>query len=93
MALPNLVAVFLDTFVFGSLAALAYWRTSSLYAAIVAHVLSDTGPALAVVLPHEVMGWVFVATAELSVLGMLPLVFTIVRRQRLRWGASLTHQS
>ena len=85
--------MFLDTFVFESVAALAYWRTGSLYSAILAHVHSDTGPALAVVLPHEVMGWVFVATAELSVLGMLPLVFTIVRRQRLRCGVSLTHQS
>jgi membrane protease YdiL (CAAX protease family) len=64
MALPNLLPVFLDTFVFGSLAALACWRTGSLYAAILAHVLSDTGPAPAVVMPHEVMG--LVVTAEVS---------------------------
>jgi membrane protease YdiL (CAAX protease family) len=79
--------------VFGSLAALAYGRTGSLYTAILAHVLGDTGPALAVVLPHELMGWVFVVTAELAVLGMLPLVFAVVRRQRQRWAVSLTHRS
>ena len=93
MDLPNLVAVFLDTFVFGSLAALAYVRTGSLYAAILGHVLSNTGPALAVVLPQELMGWVFLVTAELATLGLLPFVFAVVRRQRQRWAMSPTHRS
>jgi hypothetical protein len=75
------VSVFLDTFLVGSLAA------------ILAHVLSHTGPALAVGLPPELMGWVFVVTAEVSVLGRLPFVFAVVRRQRQRWAVSLTHGS
>jgi membrane protease YdiL (CAAX protease family) len=88
MAPVNVASVFLDTFVTGSLAALAYQRTGSLYAAILAHVFSNVGPALNVVLPHDMMQWVFLGTVELSVVGMLPFVFAVADRQRQRWALS-----
>ena len=87
MAPANIASVLGNAFVLGCLAAVAYQRTGSLYAAILAHVLNDTGPALAVVLPHEVMPWVVMATWELSVIGMLPIVFGMFRRQRQRLAA------
>jgi membrane protease YdiL (CAAX protease family) len=53
---------------FGVLAAIAYERTRSLYAPMLAHVLNNTGPALAAVLPREMMPFVFLVTAELCVM-------------------------
>jgi membrane protease YdiL (CAAX protease family) len=91
MTPANNVAVFLNVTVFGLLAAVAYLRTHSLYAPILAHVLNDTGPALAVALPHEMMHWVFFGLVELSVIGMLPVLFALMRRHRQRWGGLLTN--
>lgn len=93
MAPANIASVFGNAFALGCLAAVAYQRTGSLYAAILAHVLNDTGPALAVVLPREVMPWVVMAMWELSVVGMLPLLFAVYRRQRHRWAVSLPDRS
>lgn len=42
-----MLSVFGNAFVFGRMAALAYQRTGSVYAAILPHVLDDTGPPLA----------------------------------------------
>jgi membrane protease YdiL (CAAX protease family) len=82
MTPANMASVFGNAFAFGCLAAVAYQRSGSLYAAILAHVFSNTGPALAVVLPPELMPWVFLATVELSVVGMLPVAFAVIRRHR-----------
>jgi membrane protease YdiL (CAAX protease family) len=90
MAPSQLVSVFLFTFVAGSLAAIAYWRTGSLYAAMLAHIFTNAGPALAVVFPPESMSWVFFLTVELSLLGTLPLLFAVTRALRQRRAVSLT---
>lgn len=56
-------------------------------------IVSNTGPALAVVLPPDLMPWVFLATVELSVVGVLPVAFFIYKRQRQRWALSLVERS
>ena len=93
MTPANNMSVFVNTALFGALAAVAYLRTGSLYGPILAHVLNDTGPALAVVLPHEIMSWVFFAMVELSVIGMLPILFAALKRERQRRGALLTQRN
>jgi hypothetical protein len=61
--------------------------------AMLAHVFSNAGPALAVVVPHEMVQWVFVVTVELLVVGMLPFILGVFRRQRQRWAVTLTERS
>jgi membrane protease YdiL (CAAX protease family) len=46
MTAENALSVFLYTFVGGSMYRLAYFRTGSLYAAILAHIIANTAASL-----------------------------------------------
>jgi hypothetical protein len=83
MTAENALFVFLFTFVGGSMYALAYLRTGSLYAAILAHVIANTAASLRIAVPPEGMSWVDVALVELCCLACLPLLFAASRRIRL----------
>jgi membrane protease YdiL (CAAX protease family) len=83
MTAENALFVFLYTFVGGSMHGLAYLRTGSLYAAILAHIIANTAASLSLAVPPEAMSWVNLALVELCCLGCLPLLFAASRRVRL----------
>jgi len=83
MTAENAWFVFLYTFVGGSMYALAYIRTGSLYAAILAHIIANTAASLSPAVSDEAMSWVDLVLVELCCLGCLPLLFAASRRIRL----------
>jgi hypothetical protein len=68
MTAENALFVFLYTFVGGSMYGLAYLRTGSLHAAILAHIIANTAASLSIAVPHEAMSWVDLGLVELCCL-------------------------